>query len=147
MQKLTHGFPVESNPTFHSSKPFPIENRYPPLPPKVDGGLLKKHLVSTNAQTLSDFHLLAYISTLAILSDGELQRACDIAVGKLQDADLKKLVQSDGWMTMDAILATENTTFKDKPASPAKLKAWTCRHCTYENTKPGDCEVCALPRD
>jgi hypothetical protein len=24
---------------------------------------------------------------------------------------------------------------------------WQCAHCTYINERPGDCEMCGLPRD
>jgi len=120
----------------------------------VDGALLKKHLALADKQALlSDFHLLAYIASLAILSERELHQACNVAVGKIKDPkEVELLEQTDGWMTMDAILATENTSFKDKPATPSKStpsqrSTWACRHCTFENTRPGDCEVCGLPRD
>lgn len=33
-------------------------------------------------------------------------------------------------------------------ASASASRAWSCKHCTFENTEPrADCAVCGLPSD
>lgn len=104
---LTHGFPTEANPTF-SNTAFPIENREV-IGQAQETSSLKKVLLAADLSNadgvakISDFHLLAYISKMEVLTKDEFKTLCQVAITKdvSQGAALQ---QSPGWATLQTIL-------------------------------------------
>lgn len=107
---LTHGFPDRANPMFRASVPFPTEHR-------ADMGVsqdmnalsrtlhLRENDTAHGAATdrslydVSDFHLLAYVSSLGILPSDDMQLLARVAsshdVSAAQD-----LVARPAWQTL-----------------------------------------------
>ncbi|KAF2151272.1 putative endoplasmic reticulum and nuclear membrane proteinc Npl4 [Myriangium duriaei CBS 260.36] len=104
---LTHGFPTDPNPTF-SPPIFPIENREI-IGQAQETSSLKKVLSATELSTkdgiskISDFHLLAFIRNMDVLSKDEFKTLCQVAISKdvSQGAALQ---QTPGWATLQTIL-------------------------------------------
>ncbi|CCH45063.1 Nuclear protein localization protein 4 [Wickerhamomyces ciferrii] len=104
---LSHGFPQEPNPVFKSNK-FPIENRQA-AGISQDFLEIKKQLKIDSFDTndvinsISDFHLLAYLFSLDILSPSEQKLVVKIAVEhRLEDA--YRLLEQPGWQTLLTII-------------------------------------------
>ncbi|KAG7807464.1 hypothetical protein KL921_004222 [Ogataea angusta] len=114
---LTHGFPERSSPYFKAgaTNKFPIENRAY-IGESASMPDLKNYLSSINgddisvlATLLSNFHLLVYFTlNQDILSGHEYELLVEIArkLGKGEEVlpDCYKLVDSDGWRTLQTIL-------------------------------------------
>ncbi|KAJ3071412.1 nuclear protein localization protein 4 [Podochytrium sp. JEL0797] len=152
---LSHGFPQDPTPTFKSPTPFPIENRNGATSEFPDMSALHASLSRTDiVATLSDFHLLLYISQLAILEDVEVKRL--LAVVRQGGEGVEAVIGSGGWQTL-VMVAKESAGERGGRsgggggggggAAVAAMKEWTCRHCTFHNFGGGDCEVCGLPQE
>ncbi|KAJ2905331.1 nuclear protein localization protein 4, partial [Coemansia aciculifera] len=174
---LTHGFPKDPNPMFHSDNPFCIENR-DHLHQAQTLGLLKRHINSAQgapamlAVVLSDFHFLVYLASLDILGPDDIKLIGRIVSNPAESAQLaEELMASSGWQTLSLMLqeasdsdlnhssgaaATTGQTTDGghvpssvgNSTSAANALPWACRHCTFENSASHDsCEMCALPKD
>ncbi|KAF2118121.1 nuclear protein localization protein 4 [Lophiotrema nucula] len=108
---LTHGFPNQPNPMFTGPK-FPIENRevmgeapeYSTLAKALNARANGLALNTTSGLTaVSNYHLLAFIHGLGVLSKDEEAILCKVAA----DHDLSEgyqLQQTGGWATLLTIL-------------------------------------------
>ncbi|KAJ1810923.1 nuclear protein localization protein 4 [Coemansia sp. RSA 2598] len=177
---LTHGFPTDPNPLFKSKSPFCIENR-DHLQQVQSLGAFKRHIRDADgsaeklALVLSDFHLLAYLASLDILSPDEIK-----LVGKVASADSDqsakelagRVMDSSGWQTLLIMLQEASDSdlnhsgsmaaeasagdsggsgmSQSQPAgsSSALREPWACRHCTFLNEPSKvECDICGLPND
>ncbi|KAJ1824098.1 nuclear protein localization protein 4 [Coemansia sp. RSA 2671] len=173
---LTHGFPKDPSPMFHSDNPFCIENR-DHLHQVQTLGLLKRHINSAQgaaamlAVVLADFHFLVYLASFDILGPNDIAligRIVRDPANSIQLAD--ELLSSSGWQTLLLMLqeasdsdlnhsgqvAGEQATLGAPAAGPtnsgnasaAAASPWACRHCTFVNSPSDDsCDMCALPKD
>ncbi|KZT44498.1 polyubiquitin-tagged protein recognition complex, Npl4 component [Sistotremastrum suecicum HHB10207 ss-3] len=181
---ITHGFPKVPAPLFRSSL-FPIENR----PGLEDQGLqlIFNELsqrgvtegdgeVAASSQTglanwLSDWHLIAYLGTVGLLSEDDMKLLIKTASSPSLESPsaLNEIVKTDGWRNLVAIAressaprrptvpppaVADNTSdfeippevYDDVENPIADPSVRVCPHCTFENVHGGsDCEVCGLP--
>ncbi|KAI2640493.1 polyubiquitin-tagged protein recognition complex, Npl4 component [Hypomontagnella submonticulosa] len=101
---LTHGFPAQPKPLFNTSS-FPIENR------EVFGESQQPAAVAKALDTsggkelgsLSDFHLLAFIHGMAVLSKEEMALLCRAATSH-DLADTYQLFSMPGWQNLEFLL-------------------------------------------
>ncbi|KAG8959970.1 nuclear protein localization protein 4 [Tulasnella sp. 419] len=117
---VTHGFPTTPSPSFISTTQFAIENRpgiehqdvtnvmatlyqlkAPELMAGQDGGQRRKDLVTY----LSDWHLLAFLGSVGILSEDDTKALAKVVTApNLDDPHiLDSAIQTDGWQTLMAI--------------------------------------------
>jgi nuclear protein localization family protein 4 len=132
---VTEGFPHLVNPFFKASN-FPIENR---------GGLsihnmntLADHLDKFQHQAFSDFHFLLYLKKIVT------KPVWDEIVYSV----VKNRPVSEGVVQYfkDLVAASKAET-KSSTAAANTSTTWTCSHCTFINSKSGDCDMCGLPRE
>ncbi|KAI1132086.1 nuclear protein localization protein 4 [Nemania abortiva] len=112
---LTHGFPAEPKPTFDTPK-FPIENREVIGESQQYSHVAKAISASGGNKlgSLSDFHLLAFIQGMGVLSKEEEALLCKAATTR-DLADTYQLFSLPGWQTLETILqATGETTPKTR---------------------------------
>ncbi|KAJ2742256.1 nuclear protein localization protein 4 [Coemansia pectinata] len=107
---LTHGFPKDPNPMFHSDNPFCIENR-DHLHQAQTLGLLKRHINSAQgapamlAVVLADFHFLVYLASLDILGPNDIKLIGRIVCDSANSVQLaEELLSSSGWQTLSLML-------------------------------------------
>ncbi|KAJ2626853.1 nuclear protein localization protein 4, partial [Coemansia sp. RSA 1694] len=107
---LTHGFPKDPNPMFHSDNPFCIENR-DHLHQAQTLGLLKRHISSAQgaptmlAVMLADFHFLVYLTSLDILGPDDIKLIGRVVSNPANSAQLaEELMASSGWQTLSLML-------------------------------------------
>ncbi|KAJ2048909.1 nuclear protein localization protein 4 [Coemansia sp. S16] len=107
---LTHGFPKDPNPMFHSDNPFCIENR-DHLHQVQTLGLLKRHINSAQgasamlAVVLADFHFLVYLASLDILGPNDVALIGRIVRDSANSVQLaEELLLSSGWQTLSLML-------------------------------------------
>ncbi|PSR82172.1 nuclear protein localization protein 4 [Coniella lustricola] len=122
---LTHGFPDNAQPLYRGTG-FPIENRELIGEVQEPGSVYRKLKSSSEASdgqlVLSDFHLLCFLHQMGILSKDEEGLLCRVA--STHDlADAYKLMSTDGWKTLLAILQTtgERTPFKRRREEPTQV--------------------------
>ncbi|KAI0397893.1 NPL4 family-domain-containing protein [Xylariaceae sp. FL0594] len=113
---LTHGFPAEPKPMFTAPK-FPIENREA-LGESQDYSHAAKAVSSSHGpkglESLSDFHLLAFIHQMGVLSKEEEALLCKAATSH-EAADAHQLFSTPGWQTLETILqVTSKMTLPSK---------------------------------
>jgi len=188
---VTHGFPTVPAPLFRAPKPFPVENR--PFTERQDPAIVfgeirrlgaSKLCKSTKANGsskeqaelrksvalfLNDWHLIAFLPNMGILSEDEVKLIARTSESPvlLEDASvLDPLLDCDGWRTLmtiaqesgpprpatAAVSAFDHDSFEALPDSFDVVEGGSsgsgviCPHCTFENhgTRT-DCEVCGLP--
>ncbi|KAL1384696.1 nuclear protein localization protein 4 [Phyllosticta capitalensis] len=105
---LTHGFPTNPNPKFAQTG-FPIENRQALGVEQTPAALAKQLARGADLSSpsgvgvVADFHLLAFIHGLGVLSKEEEALLCRIAV-EHTTADGAQLQHTPGWATLLTIL-------------------------------------------
>jgi len=104
---LTHGFPNDANPLFVTDN-FEVENR-DAIGTAQEPRSLKKVLDNPKldhpegAAKISNFHLLAFVQSMGILSKDEFRLLCQVATSK--DPSIgAALQQTPGWATLQTIL-------------------------------------------
>ncbi|KAI3329142.1 nuclear protein localization protein 4 [Xylariaceae sp. AK1471] len=113
---LTHGFPAEPKPLFDTPN-FPIENRQAMGESQQPSNVAKAISTSGGSKlgSLSDFHLLAYIHGIGVLSKEEEALLCKAATTH-DLADTYQLFSMPGWQTLETILqATGETLPRKRP--------------------------------
>ncbi|KAI1432402.1 nuclear protein localization protein 4 [Xylaria sp. CBS 124048] len=127
---LTHGFPADPKPMFNNPSPFPIENREI-MGQSQEHTQVAKTIRASKANgsesNLSDFHLLAFIHGMNILSKEEEALLCKAATTH-DLADTYELFSKPGWQTLEAILQTTGEINpkkrKERTHSPLKGGDW-----------------------
>ncbi|OSX67954.1 hypothetical protein POSPLADRAFT_1030822 [Postia placenta MAD-698-R-SB12] len=118
MVNVSHGFPQNPSPTFHSTA-FSIENRpgvesqstdsvirelsrlrAPDIPESTFGG--DPHLRSALAKWLSDWHLISFLGTTQLLSQDDMKVLLNVATSSNVDDPgvLDPLIRTEGWQTL-----------------------------------------------
>ncbi|KAI8906704.1 NPL4 family-domain-containing protein [Gorgonomyces haynaldii] len=131
----THGFPQKPSPTFVSSS-FPIENRI--IETNRNMRTLKDAMKqSPLLDKLSDFHLLLFLYESSIFDQPTFEHLCQAVADKSADK-LIQVQQTPAWETFGMIL---------QDLEEERHDSWSCRHCTYVNSRGNECEMCGLPKD
>lgn len=101
---LTHGFPQDPKPLFSSGlSSFPVEHRELIGQSQTPQALGKALDSSTPAVAVSNFHLLAYVLSMGVLSKEEFDLLAKVATDK-KDEDISRLVASEGWNNLLLII-------------------------------------------
>ncbi|KAJ3115458.1 nuclear protein localization protein 4 [Phlyctochytrium bullatum] len=139
---LSHGFPQEPKPLFLPSS-FPTENRDVIEPQSM--AALKRALDGQNViDSLSNFHVVSFISGTGILDDADMADLIRVVQQKSEDA-VSRLLHRPSWQTLQAILSETEVQDNRGAASSSNRGPWTCPHCTFVNIRGDTCEVCGLP--
>ncbi|KAF8300479.1 polyubiquitin-tagged protein recognition complex Npl4 component [Clavulina sp. PMI_390] len=164
---VTHGFPTNPTPLFRSPTPFAVENR--PLiepqnatqifsalaalgAPKLGRSASGKSAADVRAGVahyLSDWHLLAFLPNVGVLSEDDIKTVARIAtVPDLNDPSiLDPLLASDGWQTLMAITEESSPSRPSKPA-PGSSSASSSRPTTSAPGAPtGGADDFEIPQE
>jgi len=188
---VTHGFPTSPSPLFRTQAPFAIENRPLTEPQDVTQVLNAIHSLGARklrtsgkssadgdlsqlrkdvTQFLSDWHLLAFLPNVGVLSDEDVKLIAHVATAADPNdpAALDQLLRSDGWQNLMMIAEQSASSAPSRPSNSAPAvdadgferfdippEAYDgtaggggggpkpCPHCTFENAAgTTDCEVC-----
>ena len=170
--------PLEQKYTFNCNrnvKSFPIENR------AIQGHLqdfttLSEYLSqfkneSQFLESIKDFHLLIYLSTMDMIS---FKKELDSLLEAIKNNDNVKAIEwskNTNWKTLEELIKAQKS-ISNIPSAPEKStnlnsnsnnsnsnatndnqitnndETFICQHCTFENTSSNgnNCEMCNLPR-
>jgi len=162
------GFPIEPQNTFISSAPnlFPIENREQ-LMEYQNFDVLMVHVNRLKAADVNllehflDFHFLLFLMTNEIISIRHKMSDLCKALREKDQVQFHQWMESDEWKTVETMIQTQapsptgaasaGSGDGDVPmeTDSVTITGWTCRHCTFINTKPNSdtCDICTLPRN